>query len=89
MSSLLALILLFIRIKASLHMIAISSLTVFIIGISLHLQIQNFLTVAALLLINGLVATSRLEMKAHTNRELFLGFVLGIIPQFLLLALWL
>jgi hypothetical protein len=89
MSSLLALILLFIRIKASLHMIAISSLTVFIIGINLHLQIQNFLTVAALLLINGLVATSRLEMKAHTNRELFLGFVLGIIPQFLLLALWL
>jgi hypothetical protein len=89
MSSLLALILLFIRIKASLHMIAISSLTVFIIGVSLHLQIQNFLTVAALLLINGLVATSRLEMKAHTNRELFLGFALGIIPQFLLLALWL
>lgn len=89
MSSLLALILLFVRIKASLHMIAISSLTVFIIGLSLHLHIQSFFTVAILLVINGFVATSRLEMKAHTNKELLLGFVLGIIPQFLLLALWL
>lgn len=89
MSSLLALILLFVRIKASLHMIAISSLTVFIIGLSLHLHIQNFLTVAALLLLNGVIATSRLEMKAHTIKELLLGFILGIVPQFLLLALWL
>lgn len=89
MSSLLALILLFVRIKASLHMIAISSLTVFIIGLSLHLHVQNIFTIAILLVLNGVVATSRLEMKAHTIKELLLGFVLGIIPQFLLLALWL
>ncbi|RTY89498.1 hypothetical protein EKM01_14230 [Flavobacterium sp. RSP46] len=89
LSSLLALILLFLQIKASLHMIAFSSLTVFIIGLSLHLQIQNIFTIALLLLLNGMVATSRLEMKAHTIKELFLGFVLGIIPQLLLLVLWL
>ncbi|RTY85700.1 hypothetical protein [Flavobacterium sp. RSP15] len=89
MSSLLALILLFLQIKASLHMIAISSLTVFIIGLSLHLHIQNIFTIALLLLLNGVVATSRLEMKAHTIKELLLGFVLGIIPQLLLLVLWL
>lgn len=89
MSSLLALILLFLQIKASLHMIAFSSLTVFIIGLSLHLHIQNIFTIALLLLLNGVVATSRLEMKAHTIKELLLGFVLGIIPQLLLLVLWL
>ncbi|RTY70604.1 hypothetical protein [Flavobacterium sp. LB2P53] len=89
LSSLLALILLFLQIKASLHMIAFSSLTVFIIGLSLHLQIQNIFTIALLLLLNGVVATSRLEMKAHTIKELLLGFVLGIIPQLLLLVLWL
>jgi hypothetical protein len=70
-------------------MIAISSLTVFIIGLSLHLQIQNTFIIAFLILLNGFVASSRLEMKAHTNKELIIGFMLGAIPQLLLLVLWL
>ncbi|MFV8371880.1 hypothetical protein [Flavobacterium sp. LB2P74] len=89
LSTILALILLFANIKASLHIIAISSLTVFIIGLSLHLQIQNTLTIAVLILLNGFVASSRLEMKAHTNKELLIGFMLGAVPQLLLLMLWL
>ena len=89
LSTILALILLFANIKASLHMIAISSLTVFIIGLSLHLQIQNVFTIAVLILLNGFVASSRLEMKAHTSKELIIGFMLGAVPQLLLLVLWL
>ncbi|RBN49674.1 hypothetical protein [Flavobacterium psychrolimnae] len=89
LSSLLALILLFGNIKASLHMIGMSSLTVFIIGLSMHLQIQSTFTIAALILLNGIVASSRLEMNAHTNKELIIGFILGAIPQLLLLVLWL
>ncbi|RDI51316.1 hypothetical protein [Flavobacterium glaciei] len=89
LSTILALILLFINVKASLHMIAISSLTVFIIGLSLHLQLQNTLLITALILLNGFVASSRLEMEAHTNKELILGFFLGAVPQLLLLVLWL
>jgi hypothetical protein len=84
-----ALILLFANIKASLHMIAISSLTVFIIGLSLHLKIQNTFVTAVLLLLNGFVASSRLEMKAHTNKELIIGFLLGAVSQLLLLVVWL
>lgn len=89
LSTILALIFLFLHIKASLHMIAISSLTVFIIGLSLHLQIQITFTIATLILLNGFVASSRLEMKAHTNKELIIGFILGSMPQLLLLFLWL
>jgi hypothetical protein len=89
LSSLLALILLFGNIKASLHMIGMSSLTVFIIGLSMHLQIQSTFTIAMLILLNGIVASSRLEMNAHTNKELIIGFILGAIPQLLLLVLWL
>lgn len=89
LSSLLALILLFGNIKASLHMIGISSLTVFIIGLSMHLQIQSTFIIAMLILLNGIVASSRLEMNAHTNKELIIGFILGAIPQLLLLVLWL
>jgi hypothetical protein len=89
LSTLLALILLFANIKASLHMISMSSLTVFIIGLSLHFRMQNTVLIALLILLNGFVASSRLEMKAHTNTELLLGFVLGALPQLLLLVLWL
>jgi hypothetical protein len=89
LSSLLALILLFGNIKASLHMIGMSSLTVFIIGLSMHLQIQSTFIIAMLILLNGIVASSRLEMNAHTNKELIIGFILGAIPQLLLLVLWL
>lgn len=89
LSTIIALILLFINVKASLHMIAISSLTVFIIGLSLHLQLQNTLLITVLILLNGFVASSRLEMEAHTNKELIMGFFLGAMPQLLLLVLWL
>ncbi|MFE3871257.1 hypothetical protein ACFX5F_08460 [Flavobacterium sp. ZS1P70] len=89
LSTILALLSLFGNIKASLHMMAISALTVFVIAISLHFQFQNTFIIAFLILANGLVASSRIEMNAHTNKELIIGFGLGSIPQLLLLFLWL
>lgn len=89
MSSLQALLLSFLKTKASLHMMGISSLTVFVIGISLHYQIQNTFLIAFLIIMNGFVASSRLEMKAHTPTELIIGLLLGSISQLLLLYLWL
>jgi hypothetical protein len=80
LSTLLALFF-YLPIKASLHMISISSLTVFIIGLSLHFQNPNtvLITVSPPEWICGF---SRLEMKAHTNTELILGFVLGTTVAF-------
>lgn len=89
LSTVLALVLLFLRTKASLHMIAISAFTIFVIGLSVHSQTRNINVIAFLVLMNGFVASSRLEMKAHTPKELVIGFLLGIIPQVLLLGLWL
>ena len=89
LSTLIALILLFANIKASLHMIAISSLTIFIIGLSMHLRIQSMVVIPILILLNGIIASSRLEMNAHTYKEVVIGFFIGAIPQLLLLVLWL
>lgn len=89
LSTIFAFFLLYGKIKASIHMIGISSLTVFIIGLSIHNQINTINTVTFFVIVNGLVASSRLEMNAHTNRELFIGFLCGVIPQSLLLLLWL
>lgn len=89
LATIFALILLFFNVKASLHTLASSGLTVFVIALGLHLEIQNPVGVFLLILANGLVASSRIEMNAHTKKELIIGFLLGGISQLLLLFLWL
>jgi hypothetical protein len=89
LSVLLAFGLLFLKIKASIHMIGISSLTVFIIGLSINNEVNALNLISFFVLINGAVASSRLEMKAHDNKELVIGFLCGILPQIGLLYCWL
>ncbi|NUY80564.1 hypothetical protein HUK80_06635 [Flavobacterium sp. MAH-1] len=88
-SSLLAFALSFLKIKASLHMLGISALTAFVVGLSFHNQVNALLIVVGLVALNGFVATSRLEMKAHTGSELAIGFCCGLIPQIVLWYCWL
>lgn len=88
-STIFAFLLLYLKTKASIHMIGISSLTVFIIGLSIHNEINTINTVAFFVIMNGVVASSRLEMKAHSNKELLIGFICGVIPQSALLYFWL
>ena len=89
LSTILAFFLLFLKTKASIHMIGISSLTVFIIGLSIHNEINTINLVAFFMLMNGVVASSRLAMQAHSNKELVIGFLSGAIPQSVLLYFWL
>ena len=88
-SSLAALILVLAKFKASLHMIGISCLITFIIGLSIHFN-QNLLLLIALLIIGcGGTATSRLDAKAHTVIELIIGFFIGALPQLMSFKYWL
>jgi hypothetical protein len=70
-------------------MVAISALMVFVVGLSIHNQAWNLNMIAFLVLMNGFVASSRLEMKAHSPIELVLGFLFGVVPQLALLPFWL
>lgn len=89
MSTFLALLFIYFKQKVSLHMIGITALTVFTIGLSLHFQVRLIVLIVPLILCNGLVASSRLEMKAHTYTELLLGTLIGILPQLGLFYFWL
>ena len=89
LSTLIALILLFANIKTSLHMMGISALTFFVLGLNLHFQTQNVYSLLFLIMMNGFVASSRLQMNAHTPKELLIGFLTGVLPQVLLMVLWL
>lgn len=84
-----AFVLLYFKVKASIHMIGISALTYFIIGLSVHNQVNIIYTIATLFLFTGIIASSRLYMKAHNLRELVIGYLIGMLPQLGVWYLWL
>lgn len=88
-STIIALVLLFANKKASLHMTGLSALTFFVFGLSLHHHTSNTILIVFLVVMNGVVASSRLVMNAHTPKELVIGVFIGSIPQILFLFLWL
>ena len=89
LTTIFAFLLLFVKVKASIHMIGISSLTVYIIGLSIHNEVNTIYLVAFFVIMNGVVASSRLVMEAHSKKELLIGFLCGVIPQLALLYFWL
>lgn len=88
-STIVAYILLFAKIKASIHMIAISALCFFVIGLSVHFELNSTFTIASLFLLTGIIASSRLVMKAHSAKELVIGYLAGMLPQLFLWYFWL
>ena len=88
-SSLVALILVIVNFKVSLHQMGIAGVTMFLIALSIHFTENYLFEISLFFLINGWVASSRLETKSHSISELFIGFILGVFPQFIILNYWL
>jgi len=88
-SNVLCFLAIYIKVKASLHVLGISSLTFFAIGLSISTQKPIFYIISILFLTIGFVATSRLIIKAHSLKELLIGFIFGILPYIFLWPMWL
>lgn len=88
-TTLTALFLVFFKFKVSLHQMAVAGVTMFLIGLSVHFNINLLMGIAFLTILNGLVATSRLHTNSHTYPELIIGFFIGVIPQLVLFPYWL
>ena len=88
-SSLAALILVIINFKVSLHQMGIAGVTMFLIALSIHFTENYLFEISLFFLINGWVASSRLETKSHSISELIIGFIVGVFPQFIMLNYWL
>ena len=88
-ATIVAFVLVVFKLKASLHMMGLGGLLVFLIGISLNFKIDLTYTISFLILALGLTASSRIYYKAHTINELVLGLACGMITQVLVLNLWL
>ncbi|WP_047246404.1 hypothetical protein [Maribacter thermophilus] len=83
------LILLFFNFKTSLHLIGVSSLFMYLITLSIHFEINLLMGICLFALILGLVASSRIYLKAHTRPELVIGLLIGLLSQLLTVRFWL
>jgi len=88
-SNALALALIFTGNKASLHLMAMASLTAFVISLSAYYHVRFIYIIVFFVICTGFTASSRLQAKAHTPAELLLGALLGIVPQVCLWFVWL
>ena len=88
-SALACLILAVLKFKASIHMIGVGGVLMFFIALSIHFNINIIRSIALIFIITGAVATSRMHMRAHNARELTIGFIIGVVPQFICLNYWL
>lgn len=84
-----ALIMVFFKLKVSLHQMGVAGVLMFLVGLSAHFKINLLVTISFFLFVNGWVASSRLNSNAHTYAELAIGLMLGAIPQLILFNLWL
>jgi membrane-associated phospholipid phosphatase len=63
--------------KISLHMLAIGSVCGMVLGLSSRLSINFIPEIIALIIISGLIASSRLYLNAHNKSQVYVGFLLG------------
>lgn len=84
-----SLILLFLNFKSSMHLMGMGSLFMFLVSLSVHFEINITLAISIFILAIGLVATSRLYLRAHQKAEVIVGFLVGCVSQLLLIKFWL
>jgi membrane-associated phospholipid phosphatase len=69
------------NIKSSLHTLGMGGLVGFVIIMSFEYQLNFNLIIAILFVLSGLIAVSRIKLKAHYQKEVYIGFLLGIMSQ--------
>jgi hypothetical protein len=67
--------------KISAHMVGVGGLLGSLLIISFVFKLNVIPVIAFLILLSGVIATCRLYLKAHSNGEIYSGFVLGILTQ--------
>lgn len=71
------------KFKASLHLLSMGSAIGFVLILTQLYSISVLPIISILLLLSGLLASSRLHLKAHTTTEVYVGFFIGFLTQFI------
>ena len=73
-----------IKLKSSLHLVSMGNMLGFFLIMTNVNNLSILFIILLLIFLSGILASSRLYLKAHTPIELLIGFFLGFISQFLL-----
>ena len=73
--------LLYTHFKISLHAIGIGGLIGFLGILSFTYQLNLIAVLALFFIISGVIMTSRLKLKAHEEKEVYIGFAVGLLLQ--------
>lgn len=72
--------------KISIHMIGIGGVCGALLGLCRYLDADLTYPLVAFIVLSGLLASARLERKAHTPAQLLVGFLVGVLSIFVLLV---
>jgi hypothetical protein len=72
------------RWKVSMHMTGLGGLVGAIITVAYFWNIELIPLIITLFLISGLTGSARLQLNAHTPAQVYVGFLVGLAPQFLM-----
>lgn len=73
-----------VKLKSSLHLVSMGNMIGFFLIMTNINSLSMLPIIILLILLSGILASSRLYLKAHTPVELLIGFSLGIVCQFIL-----
>jgi hypothetical protein len=72
-------LLFFFKLKSSIHLLSLGvSISYFMILSSIYNR-SYILIILIIILLSGILASSRLHLKAHTTKEIYVGFFIGIV----------
>ncbi len=69
--------------KTSLHTLGMGGLIGFVAILSYEFELNFNLLLACLFALAGLVGMARLSLKAHSPKEVYLGFAIGLLSQWI------
>ena len=73
-----------VKLKSSLHLVSMGNMIGFFLIMTNINSLSMLPIIILLILLSGILASSRMYLKAHTPIELLIGFSLGIVCQFIL-----
>lgn len=75
------------RWKISVHMLGIGGVIGAMIGLSQRFEFNHFHLILVLFLLAGLIGFARLKTNSHNYRQVYAGFVLGVIIEWVTVSL--
>ncbi|MDG1404556.1 hypothetical protein [Polaribacter sp.] len=70
------------KIKASVHLLSFGICIGFFMVLSRYYAQSFTITIIVTILLSGLLASARLNLKKHTTREIYIGFFIGVFSSF-------